>query len=171
MQNYIAGLFEDEDIVHARETIHYLISKQGDKATHFQVIVPLFKLLKNHWRNLSVEIHGRWREGKTRSLSFKPEFGTCWTRVACLRRWSNTQPTSLLSGKSWATICSWGRSPPTPFSQGGRVRSRTLTTHTGTTTTRITGHFPQNTKVQQNIIQWCSSIGLLEWASYCEILC
>ena len=51
MQNYIAGLFEDEDIVHARETIHYLISKQGDKATHFQVIVPLFKLLKNHWRS------------------------------------------------------------------------------------------------------------------------
>ena len=43
---YIAGLFEDEDIIHARETIHYLISKQGDKATHFQVIVPLFKLLK-----------------------------------------------------------------------------------------------------------------------------
>jgi len=32
----LSGLFEDEDIVHARETIHYLISKQGDKATHFQ---------------------------------------------------------------------------------------------------------------------------------------
>ena len=33
----LKGLFEPEDIQHARETILYLISKQGKKATHFQV--------------------------------------------------------------------------------------------------------------------------------------
>ena len=75
---YMAGLFEDGDIVHAKETIHYLISKQGDKATHFQVISAVIqafekslekRLCQNPWPIL--------REGKTQSLSFKPEFGTC----------------------------------------------------------------------------------------------
>ena len=34
----LKGLFKKEDIDHARETILYLISKQGVKATHFQVL-------------------------------------------------------------------------------------------------------------------------------------
>ena len=34
----LKGLFEADDIRHARDTILYLISKQGKKATHFQVI-------------------------------------------------------------------------------------------------------------------------------------
>ena len=33
----LPGLFNDEDIKHARDTILYLIGKQGNKATHFQV--------------------------------------------------------------------------------------------------------------------------------------
>ena len=33
----LKGLFSKTDIQHARETILYLISKQGKKATHFQV--------------------------------------------------------------------------------------------------------------------------------------
>lgn len=33
----LPGLFDDEDIKHARDTILYLIGKQGNKATHFQV--------------------------------------------------------------------------------------------------------------------------------------
>jgi hypothetical protein len=33
----LKGLFNKEDIQHARESILYLISKQGNKATHFQV--------------------------------------------------------------------------------------------------------------------------------------
>ena len=33
----LKGLFSKEDIQHTRETILYLISKQGNKATHFQV--------------------------------------------------------------------------------------------------------------------------------------
>ena len=50
----LKGLFDADDIRHARETILYLISKQGKKATHFQVlfivciyvriIVGIFKL-------------------------------------------------------------------------------------------------------------------------------
>ena len=35
----LKGLFEPEEIKHARDTILYLISKQGAKATHFQVKV------------------------------------------------------------------------------------------------------------------------------------
>ena len=35
----LKGLFDPEDIKHARDTILYLISKQGAKATHFQVKV------------------------------------------------------------------------------------------------------------------------------------
>ena len=33
----LKGLFDPLEIKHARETILYLISKQGSKATHFQV--------------------------------------------------------------------------------------------------------------------------------------
>ena len=33
----IKGLFDPDDIKHARDTILYLIGKQGNKATHFQV--------------------------------------------------------------------------------------------------------------------------------------
>ena len=33
----LKGLFAPDDIKHARETILYLIGKQGAKATHFQV--------------------------------------------------------------------------------------------------------------------------------------
>ncbi len=33
----MSGLFTDEDIQHARDTVHYLIGLQGSKATHFQV--------------------------------------------------------------------------------------------------------------------------------------
>ena len=48
----LKGLFQKEDIRHARETILYLISKQGKKATHFQVRLILvgsrfyFKMLR-----------------------------------------------------------------------------------------------------------------------------
>jgi hypothetical protein len=34
----LSGLYSPEDIDHARQTILYLIGKQGSKATHFQVI-------------------------------------------------------------------------------------------------------------------------------------
>ena len=34
----LKGLFHHEDIQHARDTILYLIQKQGKKATHFQVL-------------------------------------------------------------------------------------------------------------------------------------
>ena len=34
----LKGLFDADDIRHARDAILYLISKQGKKATHFQVI-------------------------------------------------------------------------------------------------------------------------------------
>ena len=33
----LKDLFEPQEIQHAKETIHYLIQKQGSKATHFQV--------------------------------------------------------------------------------------------------------------------------------------
>ena len=33
----LPGLFNNEDIKHARDAILYLIGKQGNKATHFQV--------------------------------------------------------------------------------------------------------------------------------------
>ena len=33
----LSGLFEPEEVQHAKNTIHYLIQKQGSKATHFQV--------------------------------------------------------------------------------------------------------------------------------------
>ena len=36
----LKGLFDQEDINHAKETILYLISRQGAKATHFQVLTP-----------------------------------------------------------------------------------------------------------------------------------
>ena len=34
----LKGLFDEDDMKHAKETILYLISKQGAKATHFQVL-------------------------------------------------------------------------------------------------------------------------------------
>ena len=37
----LKGLFEKDDVEHARQTILYLISKQGKKATHFQVRLSL----------------------------------------------------------------------------------------------------------------------------------
>ena len=39
----LSGLFEPEEIQHAKDTILYLIQKQGSKATHFQV-----STFKNH---------------------------------------------------------------------------------------------------------------------------
>ena len=36
----LKGLFDQDDINHAKETILYLISRQGTKATHFQVLAP-----------------------------------------------------------------------------------------------------------------------------------
>lgn len=44
----LSGLYHDEDIKHARETIVYLISTQGSKATHFQV--RLRDYLQNNFR-------------------------------------------------------------------------------------------------------------------------
>ena len=41
----MSGLFDLDDIKHARETILYLISKQGSKATHFQV--RIFNFIMN----------------------------------------------------------------------------------------------------------------------------
>ena len=38
----LKGLFDPLEIKHARETILYLISKQGSKATHFQVCLSSF---------------------------------------------------------------------------------------------------------------------------------
>ena len=45
----LKDLFEPQEIQHAKETIHYLIQKQGSKATHFQVIIDVtaWKLTKN----------------------------------------------------------------------------------------------------------------------------
>ena len=37
----LKDLFEPQEIQHAKETIHYLIQKQGSKATHFQVIIDV----------------------------------------------------------------------------------------------------------------------------------
>ena len=39
----LKGLFNSQDIQHARKTILYLISKQGRKATHFQVYILYLK--------------------------------------------------------------------------------------------------------------------------------
>ena len=36
----LKGLFDQDDIKNAKETILYLISRQGAKATHFQVLAP-----------------------------------------------------------------------------------------------------------------------------------
>ena len=44
----LKGLFAPEDIKHARETILYLIGKQGAKATHFQVKNARFGHSKNN---------------------------------------------------------------------------------------------------------------------------
>ena len=44
----LKGLFAPDDIKHARETILYLIGKQGAKATHFQVKNARFGHSKNN---------------------------------------------------------------------------------------------------------------------------
>ena len=45
--SHFQGLFDPEEIKHARDTILYLISKQGAKATHFQVnnLISMYKFL------------------------------------------------------------------------------------------------------------------------------
>ena len=42
----LKGLFDPLEIRHARETILYLISKQGSKATHFQVCLSSLITIK-----------------------------------------------------------------------------------------------------------------------------
>ena len=42
----LKGLFDPLEIKHARETILYLISKQGSKATHFQVCLSSLITIK-----------------------------------------------------------------------------------------------------------------------------
>ena len=47
----IKGLFDPDDIKHARETILYLINKQGSKATHFQVLIGVFWRFENIFKS------------------------------------------------------------------------------------------------------------------------
>ena len=78
------GLFDDEDIKHARETILYLIGKQGNKATHFQVENINGKELPSNqisWENKSI-----FRVVMVQDQIYKPECGIYWTKEKSLKK-------------------------------------------------------------------------------------
>ena len=53
----LKGLFDQDDINHAKETILYLISRQGAKATHFQVLAPDSCWIIYSYHNLDVHLY------------------------------------------------------------------------------------------------------------------